>query len=490
MSMTLRLLRVPIGDITPSPTNPRRTFDEAYLAELADDIRIRGVLSPVLVRPHPIDGYELVFGECRWRAAKQAGLEEIPAMVRELSDVEVIEIQIVENAKRRDVHPLEEADAYRALHETHGFSIDDIAAKLGRSKSYVYGRLRLCGLGEVARAAFFEGRIRPAVAVMLARISDASAQDSATEVVSHGDWLPADAWEYIQRHFMRRLNDAPFDIEDADLVVGPGACTACPHRTGAQAGLFDEIAEEDRCTKPSCWVSKVEAGWERRQEEVRAQGGHVLTAEEKAEHLPYGHLAHSSGYVDLDGHAYLGGAHVPWRDVIGDADYQVTLTRNDSGRVLELVPRELAEAKLEEFRAKAPKDSEAERERAEREERWAKREAERKAEQEARDAQVAELVSRVEKAGPCAAILRAVAECNPSYYVREVMRRRGLDEDAFKSALAMMGEGQLTGLLVEIALEHAEDLADDDEDPFAVFEAALSAAPKGRRNLKKREAKA
>lgn len=492
--MSLQLLTIPLGDISPSPSNPRRAFDEAYLAELADDIRARGVLSPVLVRPHPVGGYELVFGECRWRAAKLAELAEIPAMVRELTDAEVLEIQVVENAKRRDVHPLEEADAYRALHESHGYAIDDIAAKLGKSKSYVYGRLRLCGLGAVAREAFFAGEIKPAVALMLTRLEDLDVQAKAVEeAVRLSSWPVGELWESIQRTFLHRLDQAPFDTEDARIVEGAGACTSCPYRTAAQQDLFDDAVKNDRCTKPSCWQAKSDAAWLQQKREVRKAGGRILPDEERKKVIPYGEVAWSAPYVELNAERRIGDEFKTWREILDGTEYEVTLARSDSGKIFELVSKEAAEAALAKLDVSPkPKSPEQERKEAEWEAKRAKEAAERKAVVEARNAKVADLVERIEKAGPCAAVLRAIVKCNAFYYGDEAKRRRGLDaEGVFAGELLVMNAAELTGLIAEISIESAEDVAlEEDEDPFEVFEAALEAAPKGKRNLKKREVSA
>ena len=167
--------RIPVICIHTSRTNPRKRFDEAALRELADSIRTHGVLQPILVRKRPktTNVYELVAGERRWRAAKEAGLAEIPAVVRDLSDLEVLEIQLVENLERKDLHPLEEADGYRALHEKYGYTVETIAAKLGRSRKYVYDRIKLLQLTEEAREAFLEERITAGHAILLARLKPA-----------------------------------------------------------------------------------------------------------------------------------------------------------------------------------------------------------------------------------------------------------------------------------------------------------------------------
>jgi len=481
--MSIDLRSIPIVDISASPTNPRRTFDDAYIDELADDIKARGVLSPVLVRPHPIDGFELVFGECRWRAAQKAGLEVIPAMVRALSDAEVLEIQIIENAKRRDVHPLEEADAYRALHEQHEYSIDDIAAKLGKSKSYVYQRIRLCALAPTVREMFFAGRIKPAVALMLARIEDPETQAQAAEDVEHRPWSNKELWEHVQHVHLRQLAKAPFDIDDEDLVADAGSCAKCPHRTGNQRSLFDEVGDLDSCTKPACWNAKCDAEWER-----KSKGAKVLSEEEHKKVISYGGVAWGAPYVDLNSRPYASDVET-WREALKDTEYEVVLARTDSGKILELVSKDIAEAALEKLeRAPQPKTPEQKRKAKEAEERREKEEAERKAKEEARDARMASIVERVEKAGAYSTLLRAVIRCiAPSYYCDEARRRRGLETDAaFLAELTAMNDSELLGLIVEIAIEHGNDVCD--EDPFAIVETALESAPKGRRALKKKEA--
>lgn len=126
---------VAITDIHPSPSNPRKNLGD--LTELIASVKRHGVLQPVLARPNN-KGFELVSGHRRLAATKAAGLKEIPCIVREINDREVLEIQLVENCQRVDIHPLEEADAYQQLHAIHNVDIDALAAKVGKSKAYVY----------------------------------------------------------------------------------------------------------------------------------------------------------------------------------------------------------------------------------------------------------------------------------------------------------------------------------------------------------------
>ena len=143
---------VPIDLIQRNPNQPRKRFDEADLSELADSIRARGVLQPILLRPAPgaPGRYEIVAGERRWRASQRAGLHDIPAVVQDFDEVEVLEIGIIENVQRADLNPLEEAQGYQALIERFGRTQQEIAEVVGKSRPYIANMLRLLGLpGEI-----------------------------------------------------------------------------------------------------------------------------------------------------------------------------------------------------------------------------------------------------------------------------------------------------------------------------------------------------
>ncbi len=166
---------VHLDRVIPSKTNPRHTFDQAKLAELTESVRRHGVLQPILVRPKGA-GFELVAGERRYRAAKAAGLAEIPASVRELSDVAVLELQVIENLQREDIHPLEEAQGYRRLLETKEYTVARIAERIGRSAVYVYDRVKLLKLTKEAQALFMDGKITAGHAVILSRLKPTDQQ--------------------------------------------------------------------------------------------------------------------------------------------------------------------------------------------------------------------------------------------------------------------------------------------------------------------------
>lgn len=137
-----------ISEIEPNRSQPRRDFDTDALAELADSIAQHGVLQPLLVRPLDSLGYQIVAGERRWRASRMAGLKEVPVIIRELTDSEVMEIALIENLQREDLTPIEEAKGYKALMETYSLTHDQVSKSVGKSRSVITNALRLLTLPE------------------------------------------------------------------------------------------------------------------------------------------------------------------------------------------------------------------------------------------------------------------------------------------------------------------------------------------------------
>lgn len=137
-----------ISEIEPNRNQPRREFDEEALSELAESIAQHGVLQPILVRPVGTEFYQIVAGERRWRASRMAGLREVPVVIRELTDNEVMEIALIENLQREDLSPVEEAKGYKALMDTYSMTQDDVAKSVGKSRSSVSNSLRILSLPE------------------------------------------------------------------------------------------------------------------------------------------------------------------------------------------------------------------------------------------------------------------------------------------------------------------------------------------------------
>ncbi len=154
-------LRLPVEKLTPNPDQPRRDFDAAALEELAASIREKGVIQPLLVRAHPTkpDTYEIVAGERRWRAAQIAQLHEVPVLLRDLTDIEVLEVAIIENIQRADLNPVEEAMGYRQLMERFGHTQEKMAEALSKSRSHIANLLRLLQLPPEVQAWLREGKL-------------------------------------------------------------------------------------------------------------------------------------------------------------------------------------------------------------------------------------------------------------------------------------------------------------------------------------------
>ncbi len=180
------LLEIPLAAISPNSRQPRETFDEEGIASLASSIREVGVLQPIVVRRHE-DGYELVAGERRLRAAKQAGLATIPAVIRDTDDIDSLREAIIENIHREDLSPLEQAAAFQELLEDLGASHDELAERLGYSRSHVTNTIRLLQLPPAVQRLVGEGKLSAGHARALLTLEDAEGQEAlALRVAAEG----------------------------------------------------------------------------------------------------------------------------------------------------------------------------------------------------------------------------------------------------------------------------------------------------------------
>jgi ParB family chromosome partitioning protein len=165
---------VPISDVKPGRLNPRKDFRDEELAELAESIRSKGLVQPIIVRP-VAGGYEIVAGERRWRAAQKAGLHTVPVIARDLNDKEVLELAIIENVQRADLNAIEEATGYRELIERFSYSQEALSEIIGKSRSHVANTLRLLKLPQSVQAMVQEGRLTAGHARALVGRDDAEA---------------------------------------------------------------------------------------------------------------------------------------------------------------------------------------------------------------------------------------------------------------------------------------------------------------------------
>lgn len=150
---------LPISQVEPGLKQPRKRFDEDALADLAESIRLHGIIQPLTVRRLSSGYYQIIAGERRWRAAKLAGLAEVPAMIVEADDRTVMELGLIENLQREDLNPMEEALGYRVLMDEYGFTQEDVSLRVGRSRSSIANALRLIALPDAIQALVEDGRI-------------------------------------------------------------------------------------------------------------------------------------------------------------------------------------------------------------------------------------------------------------------------------------------------------------------------------------------
>lgn len=324
--------------------------------ELVESVRQVGVLQPVVVRPHPKDDarFQVVTGHRRVAAARAAGMTKVPALVRDLDDRQALEIQLVENLQRRDMHPLEEADGYHALIAQHGYNATAVALRMGKSRSYVAARLKLAELHPKVRALIEAGKLDVPCAQLVARIPVAELQvEAAGIIVANGleggaRFIHASA--LVRDRFMLELSRAPFDLKDAELVPAAGACGPCPKRSGNAPDLFGDVKGRDLCTDPACFAAKRAKAWARLAAKAAEEGVHVLEGK-KAEKA----LAHGSGWVDVDRETAELDGKSP-RDLIRAHLPEITVAQRGDGQVVELVrEKALAAAlKAEGFQKRAP----------------------------------------------------------------------------------------------------------------------------------------
>lgn len=379
--MSDQFLHVPLAEIVASLTNPRTStgLDPASLAELAEDIKRRGVDSPILLRPLPgarvaeTDRkvkYEIVFGERRFRASALAGVKTIPARVRDLTDEQALEAQLVENLHRKDLTPLEEAEGYQQLMDHSKINADQLAERIEKSRTYVYNRLKLLDLGTEGRTALREGKIEASVAMLAARIPDGKQQAKFLQEVLRGPGYDREpmsfrrAQQLAQDSYMLKLSDARFKITVVDLVPGVGSCKECSKRTGANPDLFHDVKSADVCTDPPCFHKKEEAAAKLLVKEAEAKGQTVIAGSEARELQVNNYKGGYKGYKRLDNREDSPTGE-PLRKLIGklmdEKGIKPTMLEHPSkkGLLEACLPNDVANTLLKEIQAQAKADKKA-----------------------------------------------------------------------------------------------------------------------------------
>ncbi len=215
-----RAIEAPVDRLSPNPFQPRRSFTQESLEELAESIRRHGVLQPVVVRPSG-DGYQLIAGERRWRAAQIAGLRRIPAVVRELDDTGMVQVALIENLQREDLNPIEEASAYRRLMDEFSMTQEQLSSAIGRSRPAIANAVRLLNLPADIQRAIEERRLSEGHARCLLAIPDQSDQLKAAAVIIANGLNVRQAEELVKgtaRNVSRETTRKRTSEEDPDAV--------------------------------------------------------------------------------------------------------------------------------------------------------------------------------------------------------------------------------------------------------------------------------
>lgn len=249
---------VKTNDIDFSPLNYRKYFSEEALQQFAEELQQHGIISPLTVRPVDGDKYELVAGERRLRAARIAGLMEVPAAIVNLTDEQVIEIQLAENLQRENPHPMHEAQGIGQMQQS-GKTIDEIATRLGKSKQFVYTRLKLLSLVESFQEMILADVITLQDALKIAALSVESQTDFFNEHCSN--WkkqknFSLDNLDWYLNQYRYDIKKAPFNTKDKNLVPEAGACNSCPSNSASLKTLFPELAKQAICSNKECYNNK------------------------------------------------------------------------------------------------------------------------------------------------------------------------------------------------------------------------------------------
>jgi len=244
-----KVIDIPIKDIHPAKGN--RDFDGIEVKDLAESIKTVGLINPILVEKNG-DGYIIVAGHRRYAACKKLKWDAIPASILEN---ETDTIRVVDNIQRSDIHPMDEAIELENLLEKHG-DVASVAAAVGKSKSYVYSRLRLANLCEGARDSYKNGSYSHGVMTELARLTEEQQKKMLNELNHMWNPTQSDVQRKIQDIFFMRLSNAPFDIKNAGIVPEAGSCIDCPKRAKNSDMLFEDLVSTDTCTDHVCWKNK------------------------------------------------------------------------------------------------------------------------------------------------------------------------------------------------------------------------------------------
>jgi ParB/RepB/Spo0J family partition protein len=481
-----------LAHLVPSPFNPRSGTDTAQLADLADSIRTSGLQQPIVVRPLPADhqgrqhpsrheAWEIVFGHRRAMAAGAAGLTQIPAIVRDLTDQQVIVAQAIENLQREDLSPMDEARGYRQLLDQLQVPVDEIVQRVGRKRTQIYARLKLLELVPEAVEALERGEIGAEVAQLVARIplpklqvkALAKIEELRASIYQDRDPSYREIRTLLVDEFTLQLSKTIFPLDDATLLPAAGSCLACPKRSGANLDLFGDIVDppktkrhwdserarkgEEICTDPECFAAKKAAQLARVAAELEAKGKTVVTGAAAKRALK---IDRYSSKPEVKGeYVALADVKAELKKVGKDkAPAVVTLQDPASGRMVQAVKKaDLAAAGVKVKEEKKPERYDYAAESRKREAEQAKREVAARVDMNVRRAVFDQLRAKI-AATPRSAfdlgLVAAAALAGVEYSAREALAKlwgHGSTEKLGK-ALGSMSAADLNLFLMDCAL--------------------------------------
>ncbi len=337
--------------------NPRKTFDKAAQAELEGSIKLHGIQQPLHARRLPDGSLELVCGERRLRAADALKLATVPMIIHDnLSDADADAMRLIENLQREALPPMEEAEGFERLAKTHNLTQQDVADRVGKTKSYVVRRMQLLKLTPKCREALRKGVIDVSGAFALACVNDPASMDEALKEAgyrSNCEQINASEIRWTIKHRIScTLAEAQFDTNatyegviqgrtgHGCQLVDVGTCKGCAKRTGNNEDLFGKPNGPDICTDPKCFEAKAEAAWQRVSAEQKAKGNTVLSDANSRNVFEYESSEHPttrSGLVRVDEALHEDPKRRTWERILG-AKFTPPLVigRNREGKIFRM----------------------------------------------------------------------------------------------------------------------------------------------------------
>jgi len=463
---------IPVEKIKPSPFNARKEFPKEYLAELGASIARDGQQQPVKVRPVK-DGYELVFGECRWRSSQLVGVKELKAIVEPMDDARAEHLCLIENLKRKDLTVFEEAEKLKRLHEVFKVKVEDLAVQVGLSVRSVRENLKLAVAQPAVRELVLAEKLSVSNAKQISRVSknDQEALAKLAAGLGKDQWnRPVDPMthdeleKHIRDNYLVDLRFAPFDVKQKGLACIAPTCGECPKRSGNAKDDFPDLKSADLCTSPADFRKKLDLFVKQRAAELGAQ---VISADKAEKIFGWdGEPGYNSGFVKAHSKHPDDEKDRSYKQLLGKEELskRLLVARNNKNEVVELLSLDgLDGAIKKEGRFKkrkghsgggghsSPKESKEDK---------TKRLAKEAFEARVKHALIAKLVEKVEAKGLTPAVLKAMAMLiADGGDVYEVLQRRGIDlgssrltEKKFDEHFGKLKGEQLAGLVFEFSL--------------------------------------